>query len=404
MESFLLVRQWYTDYQKPFRLQVYQRLMQTLRLSNPNCIRRRHGPGAMSAVTSLSIDNTEHNFMISGAADSSINLWNLLSLNSMAEEPLDTLNTIPARHGHTHGITDLHWFPFDNGMFTSSSFDHTIRVWDTQAMEQAYCFQLGDIVYSHAWSPIASHCLIAAAYNSSSIRLCDMQSGSYTHSLIGHTGRVLAVSWCPAREYVLASGGTDGTCRLWDVRKASSSFASLDSQNMNSPLEHSNRAHNGTINGLEWTPDAAYLVSSGTDDHIRVWDMDTGQNTLIHFGPTIHNQRQAFAVHPCVFQPDSDSKPLILFPNDDGTIVLLDTLTGTSLSRLSTNFLKRVNSVVYRKGYEQCLSGDMNGSILLWEPEMYTRPITSIEAEAEDTRNAVKEIYESLKNVPITFQ
>lgn len=38
------------------------------------------------------------------------------------------------------------------------------------------------------------------------IRLCDLKSGAFTHSLPGHRGTVLAVEWSPRHEFLLASG------------------------------------------------------------------------------------------------------------------------------------------------------------------------------------------------------
>lgn len=75
--------------------------------------------------------------MVSGGANSSINVWDLQNIDQKEDEDLilDTLNAVPARTSHKFGITDLHWFPFDNGIFTSSSFDHTLKVWDVSTLQ-----------------------------------------------------------------------------------------------------------------------------------------------------------------------------------------------------------------------------------------------------------------------------
>lgn len=71
-------------------------------------------------------------------------------------------------------------------------------------------------------SSIASHSLVAckhscdenmylilviAAADEPRIRLCDLTSGAFTHSLTGHRGYVLSCVWSTNQEYILYSGG-----------------------------------------------------------------------------------------------------------------------------------------------------------------------------------------------------
>ena len=74
--------------------------------------------------------------------------------------------------------------------------------------------------------------------------------------------------------------------RLWDVRRGRACLASLDQHNTATPengtwLSRTNKAHDGVVNGLEFTADGAYLVSLGYDEKMRVWDLETGMNTLV---------------------------------------------------------------------------------------------------------------------------
>ena len=36
---------------------------------------------------------------------------------------------------HKYAVTSVSWFPFDTGMFVTSSYDTTIKVWDTNEMK-----------------------------------------------------------------------------------------------------------------------------------------------------------------------------------------------------------------------------------------------------------------------------
>lgn len=42
-----------------------------------------------------------------------------------------------------------------------------------------------------------------------------------------------------------------------------------------------NTAHNGRANGLCFTADGLYLLTTGTDDRMRLWNSATGENTLV---------------------------------------------------------------------------------------------------------------------------
>nr|XP_009925989.1 PREDICTED: DNA excision repair protein ERCC-8-like isoform X2 [Haliaeetus albicilla] len=125
-------------------------------------------------------------------------------------------------------------------MFTSSSFDKTLKIWDTNTLQPADVFHFEGTVYSHHMSPVATkHCLIAAVFvslvtvgtKSPKVQLCDLKSGSCSHILQGHRQEVLAVSWSPRHEYVLATASADNRVKLWDVRRASGCLRTLDQHN-----------------------------------------------------------------------------------------------------------------------------------------------------------------------------
>jgi DNA excision repair protein ERCC-8 len=127
----------------------------------------------------------------------------------------------------------IQWWPFDNGMFVTSSFDGHVNVWDPNSMEQVYSFDMKSKLYSMDISsaPPASP-LVATASDHPLIRLLDLRTTSSTHTLSGHEGRVHAVKWSPTNSNLLASGGSDGTIRIWDIRRSRACVTSLDMQNV----------------------------------------------------------------------------------------------------------------------------------------------------------------------------
>ena len=87
-------------------------------------------------------------------------------------------------------------------------------------------------------------------------RLCRLDLGT----LAGHTGPVLAVA-CSPDGRLLASGGSDGTIRLWDV--------ALQREVRTLP------GHVGAVRSLIFG--SRWLASAGDDHIVRLWDIAAGQ-------------------------------------------------------------------------------------------------------------------------------
>jgi DNA excision repair protein ERCC-8 len=90
--------------------------------------------------------------------------------------------------GHSASVSSCCWYPVDTGLFVTGSYDHTVKLWDTNCMAAACEWAMPSKVYNVAMSPLASsHCLVATGCEDRNIRLCDPNTGSTAHTLIGHT-------------------------------------------------------------------------------------------------------------------------------------------------------------------------------------------------------------------------
>ncbi|KAJ3414760.1 DNA excision repair protein ERCC-8 [Chytridiales sp. JEL 0842] len=312
--------------------------------------------------------------LLSGSADSSIHIFDLEDVVTNSRGVLaQSVASASKTTGHKFSVTGANWFPFDTGLFTSSSMDGTVKVWDTNAMEVACTFNLNEKVYSHAMSPVAtSHSLIAAASEQPRIRLCDMRTGAFSHTLTGHTASVFTVAWSPRDEYVLASGGADMSIRFWDIRKAKACVMSLDQHKTNtaSPASETfstsenlkgkkkiammisnafnpstevdgskHGAHTGTVNGLTFTSDGNYLLSTGHDESIRLWDTHTGAHMLINYGPHLHN-KAPLCVLPTLTPLSKSDPPLIFHPSDNRQVLIYNLFSGDLVGRLRGHFAR----------------------------------------------------------------
>ncbi|KAF2877816.1 WD40-repeat-containing domain protein [Massariosphaeria phaeospora] len=410
---------------------------QLLFANNPN----ERLPAHISGVNAITIDRFEGRYLLSGGADSSIALWDLESHStapdgSASHLPLSAVNKTADEY--KLGITQLSFYPFDSLAFLTSSYDHTVKVYSSETLAPSASFDLDSVVYNIALSTIASHLLVACATQHPAVRLVDLRSGASTHSLAGHSGAILSTAWSPVREHMLASGATDGSVRLWDIRRSVGELGVLDLEDsvgvLGKPASSFTRnsvmgkAHRGPVNGITWTEDGRHLVTCGHDERIRVWSTETGANTLANFGPTIKNSGLA----PCIpvlapVQNLTPEKDVIFYPNEH-EILAYELFDGKLLRKLrrpeqqrrmpeatgagQRNIKDRITALAWRTHDTGMYSAHADGSIAAWTPRTEDDADLDEEAEQEreekeDTkkrkRGVLDDIYRDLTKRPITF-
>ena len=282
---------------------------------------------------------------------------------------------------------------------------------------------------------------MACVTQNPTVRLVDLRSGASAHSLAGHFGAVLSVAWSPQDANILATAGSDGTVRLWDIRRSAGFLGLLDLEDsagvlgdtatgQTSQPRDRRKAHIGACNGVAWTDDGNYLATTGHDERIRVWSATTGANTLTHFGPTIKNTNLSTLL-PLI--PPShltaSGKQIMFYPNEKD-ILVFDLLEGILHNRLRApgvavarvrgstgqrNIRNRVASLAWRSGHIELYSAHSDGVIRTWMP----RTTVDAEVEAEEIeeaagnmdedesrkrkRQAIDEVHRELTRQKITF-
>ena len=379
--------------------------------------------------------------MLSGGASSSIHLWDLESSENTLKHYTchPTAKSNKSSTSHKFGITHLSFYPFDSLAFLSTSYDHTLKVCATETLTPSASFDLDSVVYSHALSPIADHLLVACATQHPAVRLVDLRSGASTHSLVGHHGAVLSVAWSPVDEHILASGGSDGAVRLWDVRRSAGSLGVMDLEDsvgiggedglgMYARPRDRGVAHVGACNGVVWTDDGKFLVTAGHDERVRVWNVGIGANALAHFGPIIKNTHLSTLLPLVVPTYVGGPRDRVMFYPNEKEILMFDLVEGTLFKRLKApgaavaqasgsagqrNIRHRITSLAWRMGDVEMYSAHSNGVIHAWKPR--TRDEIELEkeeaehvAEVDDPsrkrkREALEEVFRDLTRQKITF-
>lgn len=287
----------------------------------------------------------------------------------------------------------------------TSGYDHTLKLFSSETLKASATFDLGSVIYSHATSKVATHLLVACASQHPAVRLVDLRSGASTHSLPGHSGSVLSVAWHPKDENILASSATDGVVRLWDIRRSASSLgvldledsigiAGYDGKGTGARRRERGKSHIGAVNGVVWTEDSRYLVSNGHDERMRVWDMQTGANTLANFGPGLKNSAMTTALPLIAPSHLSETGRETIFYPKSKEILGFDMHSGTLQSRLRVKGLPgsdanarslrmRTTSLAWRAHSVEMYSGHGDGTIRCWRPRTGEDVVAEQEEAAE---------------------
>ena len=334
-----------------------------------------------SGVNSVDIDPIEGRYLLSSSSHAKIAIHDIENCSYKKRFHSKTImeadRTFPGNHRQS--VETVQWYPHDTGMFLSSSADKTIRVWDTNAFEVVETFKFNGIVYNHQMSKIAQkHCLIATGTEDSRVYLCDLKSGSASHILRGHSRSVLSVAWSPRNEYLLVSGSRDNKVLLWDIRKAVGSLLSLDQHNGKSSSRTSaiRTAHNGHINGMCFTFDGLHLLTYGTDDRLRLWDVFSGQNTLVNYGQVSNPCRKA--VQMCV---SCEAQHEVAFVPTESNISMFEVHSGRAVTDLVGHY-NTVNCCTFLQDYQGLFSGGNDCNILTWLPDMQRQEeVADVEAK-----------------------
>eukprot|EP00795_Rhopilema_esculentum_P004852 gene4852-21181_t len=295
-----------------------------------------------SGVNSLDLEKQEQRYLLSASSDAKIAIYDTSVLEKEEEKSSDD--------SHQFSVETVQWYPRDNGMFVTSSFDKSIKIWDSNILQMADEINLQNHIFCHHMSVAAKkHCLLAVACDVSKVILCDLKSGSSTHSLRGHKKAILAVSWSPRNENILASGSQDNRVMIWDIRKAAACLMSLDQHNGKAASSTSSNvtAHNGYINGLSFTSDGLHLLSYGTDDRLRLWDVWTSQNTLVNYG-SVYNLSKKHVQLAVTRELNQD----IVFVPTENNIAMFDIFSGKKLGFLTGHY-GNVNCCLYENCFQK---------------------------------------------------
>lgn len=333
------------------------------------------------------VDPTECRYLISGSVDGTVAIHDLEEPVKEKGDIVSTYNAVAVvnkrskpNFAHKHSVETATWYPFDTGMCLTSGGDRILKIWDTNSMTPVDDFEFSQIVNDHHMSSVArAHSLVAVATESTRIKLVDLKTGSASHILKGHEGAVLTVNWSTQDEFHLVSGARDGRALVWDIRRVKSVLFALDSENEGEPTRfkkyvldaesHKSKAHSGSVLCVQFTPDGHHLLTTGTDNKMRLWDSTSGRLRL-NYGVIGINQggggracrKSSLAVTDCGLRS-------VVFCPSDANIQVLDLYTGSYVTEdgeVLAGHFQCVNFVALHPWYHELYSGGNDRNLLVW--------------------------------------
>lgn len=298
--------------------------------------------------------------VVSGSVDGTVKLWRAQSSACLA-----------ILHGHTRGIHGVA-LSADGQIIASVSFDGTIRLWEVDSGQHLTTLQ-GHIGAVHCVALSADGRLVISSGMDGTIRLWEVSSGICLLILQGHTGGVWSVA-LSANGRLAASGGLDGTVRLWDTSalRQSSGQTTLTAGTSSGVCLAVLQGHTGMIWGVALSADGRLAASGGLDGTVRLWDtsalrQNTGQAALsadTKGGACLAIlQGHTDGVRGLALSADGR---LVASGSFDGTIQLWEVDGGRHLATLQghTNL---VYGVAFSANGQLMASGGIVGMVELWE-------------------------------------
>ncbi|WP_406825942.1 WD40 repeat domain-containing protein [Pedobacter sp. KACC 23697] len=208
-------------------------------------------------------------------------------------------------NAHTKPIFDIQTVKGKNELLTTGE-DGTVAVWSLTDFKEIYRFQVAyDTVRAIAISPEENE--VAFGCKDHVIRIYNLADYSLKQSLEGHSLPVTSLAYHPAGKYLI-SGSRDAQLKIWDLPNyelretvpahlftvyniifhptlpyfaTSSQDKSIklwDAENFKLykilSLEKAGIGHTHSINKMIWSRDGKYLISTGDDRQVMVWEME----------------------------------------------------------------------------------------------------------------------------------
>ncbi|OSD06842.1 guanine nucleotide binding protein beta subunit [Trametes coccinea BRFM310] len=209
-------------------------------------------------VTAIATSSENPDMILTASRDKTIIVWQLTRDEDQYGYPKRIL------HGHNHFVSDV-VISSDGQFALSSSWDHTLRLWDlnTGLTTRRFVGHTSDVL-SVSFS--ADNRQIVSGSRDRTIKLWNtLGECKYDIKDDGHTEWVSCVRFSPnVMNPVIVSCGWDKVVKVWELSKFK--------------LKTNHYGHTGYINTVSVSPDGSLAASGGKDGITMLWDLNEGKH------------------------------------------------------------------------------------------------------------------------------
>ncbi|EIM83084.1 guanine nucleotide binding protein beta subunit [Stereum hirsutum FP-91666 SS1] len=215
-------------------------------------------PGHSGWVTAIATSSETPDVILTASRDKTIIVWQLTRDEDSYGYPKRILR------GHNHFVSDV-VISSDGQFALSSSWDHTLRLWDlnTGLTTRRFVGHTSDVL-SVSFS--ADNRQIVSGSRDRTIKLWNtLGECKYDIKDDGHTEWVSCVRFSPnVMNPVIVSCGWDKVVKVWELSKFK--------------LKTNHYGHTGYINTISVSPDGSLAASGGKDGITMLWDLNEGKH------------------------------------------------------------------------------------------------------------------------------
>jgi len=245
---------------------------------------------------------------------------------------------------HTNGIKDIA-LSADGNMLLSAA-DNRAILWDNRFGGELRQFNSDGLVEVNAVAFDARGNYIYTGTEDGQLLMWDIDTGELVYAFEGHDGAINDIIYNPAYEEVITAG-EDRSIRGWYVGE----MASNEEDRENFVLED----HEGHVEALAISPDAAYFASGGDDNTVRLYELIDDQ--LDVFEPFIGHEA------PITTVAFDDTGEFIVSGDESGTIIVWS-LSGDNLRIYNPSRLPIISAEFDESDGSRIVSMDAAGEIV----------------------------------------
>ncbi|MDX1991445.1 MAG: protein kinase [bacterium] len=290
----------------------------------------------------------------SGATSGYLSLWDL-----------ETGEEARRFYGHSDIITGVAFTP-DGSRILSTSWDRTLRVWSVTTGIELNRFDLFDErLLNVAVSTDGQYALVPSGFYGgneysreteesadTSVWLIDLRSRAEVRTLTGSEDWLWSMDI--SSDGTLAASGSgplngevrDASVRIWDITTGD--------------VVHRMEGHTNTVEGVEFSPDDAYVLSASWDGNVILWDAATGEQIRrFGAGERTHEGRATNVA----FSPDGQ---IAASCDSEGLIILWDVATGEEIGRLEGHE-DEIGNIAFSPDGAALASASYDQTVRLWD-------------------------------------